>query len=377
MHKYLKHRYKLAHLPNHIQDEITERYYNGENVQQIISQYELDIKENSFFLLLPLKTENNLTCRYCGADLYKIPPSKTRLDKKEYICKDCYHIDGRYNCECRNCILEKQSKAHRDQIIKKVKKFKKNPKDIDSLDNSKTINIQELSKVDEILLGALLREHMPTKDCIITINKASKSNLAPTITFKNIIMNKLLDKNILFKISSTDRYIKFAINVNGLCQDKEKVFSLIYPKKTDETAQELRELIQDLQIYETVEYFSLTVQHRFLMVDIPEKSIIDKFYIIFSIILHDGYSTAQLFNFVYTSIKNYAANHNYASIYVDDMLTKIHQNILRYYQKAKEEGWEIKKYSRTYKIQYSELYKILSEKLGQEKDLFYFHSISG
>ncbi|MBL1244585.1 MAG: hypothetical protein COA39_009410 [Sulfurimonas sp.] len=100
MHKYLKHRYKLVNLPNHVQDEITKMNYNEENVEKMINLCKLDININSFFIIA-LKIENDLVYKYCRTNLYKIAPSKTRRDKKEYICKNCYYTAGKHNCECK------------------------------------------------------------------------------------------------------------------------------------------------------------------------------------------------------------------------------------------------------------------------------------
>lgn len=51
MHKYLKHRYKLVNLPNHVQDEITKMNYNEENVEKMINLCKLDINIIHFLLL--------------------------------------------------------------------------------------------------------------------------------------------------------------------------------------------------------------------------------------------------------------------------------------------------------------------------------------
>ena len=201
------------------------------------------------------------------------------------------------------------------------------------------------------------------------------SNLAPSIILKNKIFSALFDNNIIFEISRLGTIIKLSFNIVGLITDKEQLLNLMYPNKIKEVTEDILDIIRDLQIYEAVEYFSIIANKQFSIPNINQIQIDEEFYALFKIILENNYSTAQLHNFIYTGIRNYAAKHN-CDILNANPTIEIYQNITRYYNSAVNEKWNIKNYNRAYSIQPSELFKIVANDLLNINEALFYKSVS-
>ena len=375
MNKYFKHRHKIAHLSKEEKDKLADKYYAGENVKDLISTYNINISSGSFYLVLPLKKDPHFQCPYCNANMFILPPSKSRKYAKALICNACWHVEGKYNCECRNCILKKQDEAHAKKLQRTINKSSNNTQETHLLDESKTVRLKNLSETEKIYLGALLRVYPPIKSCLFIIDTKMPSNLAPSIILKNKIFSALFDNNIIFEISRLGTIIKLSFNIVGLITDKEQLLNLMYPNKIKEVTEDILDIIRDLQIYEAVEYFSIIANKQFSIPNINQIQIDEEFYALFKIILENNYSTAQLHNFIYTGIRNYAAKHN-CDILNANPTIEIYQNITRYYNSAVNEKWNIKNYNRAYSIQPSELFKIVANDLLNINEALFYKSVS-
>jgi len=80
--------------------------------------------------------------------------------------------------------------------------------------------------------------------------------------------------------------------------------------------------------------------NKFSLDFIRQKEVEKHFYELFMLILENGYTTAQLFYFIYSSLRNYAAE-NACSQASLNPYTKIYNNILNLYKKAQQSNWEI------------------------------------
>ena len=375
MNKYFKHRQKIAHLSKQEKDNLADKYYAGENVKDLIITYNINISSSSFHLVLPLNKDSHALCPYCNANMFILPPSKSRKYAKELICDVCWHIEGKYNCHCRNCIQKKQDEAHTKKIIKALKKSSNHNKTTDVLDESKSVKLKNLSEIEKIYLGALLRVYPPSKSSVFTINTMASSNLAPTIIMKNKIFSQLLEKNIIFEVNRSGIMLELSLNIVGLITNKEDMLSLIYPNKIKEVTQDIFKLIRDIQIHEAIEYFSVIAFNQFSIRNINQALIHEEFYALFELILENDYSTAQLFNFIYTGVRNYAAKHN-CDILKTKPTIEIYNNILKYYNSAVNEHWNIKNYNRAYLTQPSELFKIVANDLLNINEALFYKPIS-
>ena len=375
MHKYLKYRDKTQHLSKYEQLKLLCAYYKGENINALIQKYNINISIHDFYLTLYLAKTAKYTCPYCRANMYRVPPPKSQKYKKEYFCKSCWHIEGKYNCTCQNCIAKKQAiafeKKQKQQILQR---FNDN-KDAYILDNNKSIDIKTLSLKEKAYLGALLRVAPPSKNCTFRLHNVELQSFAPSVRYSKKIINSLLESGIIFEMFFSTKGIDFALNIQNICNDDNLLLDLMYPKNlsitTTDEQEELLELIREIQIYEVIEYFSYLSLNTFSLINIKQVDIEHHFYRLFNIILDSGYSTSQLFYFTYSSLRNFAANKN-CMVSDKKVYSAIYSNMLSLWNKANQEKWDIQKYNRIYGTKPSELFKLVSSNLlNIGDDLFY------
>ena len=375
MHKYLKYRDKTGHLTRHEQLKLLCAYYRGENISSLIQKYKIDISINNFNLTLYLAKTTKTACPYCKNTMFCVPPSRTKKYKKEYFCKSCWHIEGKYNCPCQNCVAKKQAIIFEQKQKKQILRKFKNQKNTHMLDNDKSIDINTFSLKERAYLGAILRFTPPSKNCIFTLHNLARHSFAPSVRYSKKIIDSLLESGAIFEISFTRSSIDFVLNIQSICSDSNLLLDLMYPQKmlnmTDGEKEELSELIREIQIYEAVEYFSRLAYDKFSIANITQADIEHHFYKIFNIILDGRYSTSQLFYFVYSALRNFAANNN-CMLSDKNAYASIYNNMLNLYNKANQEKWDIQKYNRTYGTKPSELFKLVSSNLlNIGDDLFY------
>lgn len=274
-----------------------------------------------------------------------------------------------YSCECLNCLTQKQEQANKKRILSKIKT--KNSQSLESsLIEENTIPIEELSLKERVCLGALLRAVPLNKNTFLTLHRRHTNNFAPAIPYAIYIIETLMEKGVLFKVSSDEISIKLAVNIRGIHIDKNILIALMYPDKIEAVTEELLEIIRDIQAYESIEYFAVTTP-KFHLPSFAQVDIQERFILLFKQMLNRGYSTAQLFNFIYNAIRNIAAKHNCSPDNID-MLSLIYIALSNRYDKARNENWNIKNYNRVYSQKISTIFILVSnDLLGIREALFY------
>ena len=375
MHKYLKYRDRTQHLSKHEQLKLLCAYYRGENINILIQKYNIDISIHNFHLTLYLAKTAKAICPYCKKNMYCVPPSKSKKYKKEYFCKSCWHIEGTYNCTCQNCIAKKQAiafeKKQKQQILQR---FEGN-QNTHTLDNDKSIDIHTLSLKEKAYLGALLRVAPPSRNCTFRLHNIEFQSFAPSSRYSKKIIDLLLESGIIFEMFFGTKGIDFALNIQNICSDDKLLLDLMYPKNlssiTADEQKELLELIREIQVYEAIDYFSHSVHNTFSLTNITQVDIEHHFYRFFNIVLDSGYATSQLFYFIYSSLRNFAANNN-CMVSDKKVYSSIYSNMLNLWNRANQEKWDIQKYNRIYGTKSSELFKLVaSSLLNIGDDLFY------
>lgn len=378
MHRYLKYRSRAQHLSRHEQFKLLCAYYRGENISALIKKYKINISINNFNLTLYLAKTSKTTCPYCKNYMYFIPPSRSKKYNKKFFCKSCYHIEGKYNCTCRNCIAKKQATAfeklqqrQKQQILRKFK----NNTNTGLLDNDKSIDINTLSLKEKAYIGALLRVAPPSKNCGFTLTRQSLYSFAQSMLYSKKIITSLLDSGSIFEVSSTEKSIDLILNIKYICSDNNLLLDLMYPQNlyniTPSEQEVLLELIREIQIYEATEYFSYLAYNKFSLTNITQTDIEHYYHRLFNIILDSGYSTSQLFYFIYSSLRNFAAKNN-CMVLDEKAYNSIYSNMLNLHNKACQEKWNIQKFNRLYSTKISELFNLVaSNLLDIGDDLFY------
>lgn len=359
MNLYFKHRHNITHLSEEKIKALMKAYYGGENVDKLINKYNINIKRNTLYLAFPLKKSDEHVCKYCASAMYFIPPSKRYLNRKEYICTECHHREGPMRCTCKYCVQQEK-----DETIKRKHKrnFTKNVEDENPIvKNCNGVILEEVSLRHKIFLGAFLRVANPSKNCTISIDNYPNTNeFAPSVPYKNNIIKELLENELLIEINKSKFEIHYLLNIQNICKGKKHIYNLMYPEKKAVISKELFNIIREIQIHEAIAYFAAIGRNQFSIDGINQSDIEKKFYYLFMKMLNSNYSTSQLFNFIYSALRNYAAKNNCTSIELP-YIEAIYENISRFFNKAKDENWQIKCFNRAFLIKPSELFKIVSQ----------------
>jgi hypothetical protein len=231
-------------------------------------------------------------------------------------------------------------------------------KENDSELHNGLININKLSFKEKVYLGAILRLYPIIKQCIFTISRGA-TTFAPSNVYSQKILSFLINRGIIFQTDTSLIGIQFAVNIQNICKNNQIIYDLMYPKKVINSNSNILEIAREIQVYESVEYFSLIAMNKFSLDFIRQKEVEEHFYELFVLILENGYATAQLFYFIYSALRNYAAE-NACSPTNLNAYARIYNNILSLYKKAQQSNWEIHGYNRQYITKPSELFKIMA-----------------
>jgi hypothetical protein len=348
---------------------LMSKYYDGENIEKLIIEYNIDTLPSGLSSTFKLIKTPEKICMYCKSEMYYLPPSRSAKYKQEYLCKTCFHIKGKYSCECQNCLTQKQEQANKKRILSKSK-TKNSRTQESSLIEENTIPVEELSLKERVYLGALLRAVPLNKNNFLTLDRRHRTNFAPTVPYASDIIETLMEKGVLFKVSSDEISIKFAVNIRGVHTNKKILIALMYPEKIETVTEELLEIIRDIQAYESIEYFAVTTP-KFNLPSFTQVNIEERFILLFKQMLNGGYSTSQLFNFIYNAIRNTAAKYNCSAENIG-VLNQIYIALSNRYDRAVNEDWNIKNYNRIYNQRVSEIFILVSnDLLGNREALFY------
>ncbi len=365
----IKNRSKTSHLSVDDIERLKVEYYSGGKISELILKYNIDINPNSLVSTFPLVKTESIQCQYCKTDMYFIPPSRTSKNRKEYICITCQHKESILGCKCRQC-LYRTALDKEDARNKKSLSSKKNKKVLLSIKEYPNAPLFDKTSIKERLyLGALLRAHLHYDCLLIDLNNNSAQNFAPTEEYRDAILTKLIDKNIiiLYKVGRNDsvevleKYIQgelYDICISDANKDKrELITDLMYPNinNTLYRHQDMLMLQNEIHVNELVEYMMLIV----LKFGFRSFLVEERYRILFSQILKK-YSLGQTFNFIYAVIRNQAAyskqkcHEGYIPI-----SNYIYKGILDRYNRAQVFGWNITPFDRIFEAQQTELSKLI------------------
>jgi len=367
----LKNRSKTSHLSLDELKELKSKYYSGENVNSLVKKYRINVHANSLCSSFPLILSSEKVCIHCDSNMYFVPPLKNTPNKKEYYCMTCRHVEGVFVCECTQCVKLKYEKKKKYEVerILEVKNKKDYVLSVREYPNSPSFD--KLSIKEKVYLGALLRVGLDEKHLLISLDYGIPNDFAPMLAYRELIIAVLLDRKIITPYTfdndrSNNRYRDFSITIHyDICisdvdkNKKELIISLMYPEKVplhkwDETI----DLLKEVQINEAIEYMMLTLQQFSL----PIFEIEQKHEILFMKIL-EKYSQGQLFNFIYSMIKDLAAysKSNYQK-YIP-ISNYLHKKILDRFEYATMNKWNISNYRRAWQGKQTELSKLVSNRL--------------
>lgn len=369
MQKNHKYKTKLDHLSSEEIKYLKLKYYAGESTKKLTLKYSIDVAPSNLFRTFPLVRTESMKCKYCKVPMYFIPPSKTNRNRKEYICTSCQHKESILGCRCRKCLYQKAIDIEGARR-KKSLHSKKNKEAIITAKEYPNAPILSMVNIKERLyLGALLRAHLHYDCLLIDLRSNSAQSYAPTEEYRNKILEDLLEKNIIaaYRINENEnseileKYVQgelYDICISDIDKNKREIVEeLMYPdnRSLPYLYRDIYTLQEEVQINEAIEYMMLIIKKfDFYTFDVQEK-----YCILFSQILK-RYSLGQLFNFIYTAIRNQAAyskrvcRQGYIPI-----ANYIYKSISDRYNKAQDKDWNIVSYNRICEAEETELSKLI------------------
>ena len=219
-----------------------------------------------------------------------------------------------------------------------------------------------LSIKDKAYLGALLHASVLKEEAVIDLSQGIPQELAPTQIYREDIVASILKKGTMVVLIEKEEmcpvYQKLLYRVHFKDTDKA-LEELMYPEYVLESERaEALVLLREVQLYEAIEYMLLILQKFHL----PEFRLGQRYRLLFLQILKT-YSLGQLFNFIYTAIRNQAAYRQVNTGTYVPLANYIYKKIIDRYEKATLEDWKIMNFDRVWGWQQSELSKLVCNRL--------------
>lgn len=304
---------KLSHLTPDEIDELIKRYYKNEKITELKRDFNFTLSSNQLVKYFPPEV-TEINCKYCHTNFTKLRIQReySSYNKSVAACPACGHVENA-NCSCFNCLMEE---LRRKEKIRSEKKEKLNQFLHGRLETS--IDIENLSFVQKIYLGAFLREGLSEDFSYIKSVEDFINPLAPTREFQIEILSTLIDDQIIIIHSDTDPdyyWINYFEEVDRITYNRDQVKWLLNVKKNGLSRIELIEslispldlkekdyenafqLWKRIALYESLEYFKYHVYNVFSV----DYKIGTKTISVINDLLND-FSVSQIYGIIYYSI---------------------------------------------------------------------------
>ena len=141
---------KLNHLDSKQIEELIYRYYNEENITELIQEFDINVSPGNLYKCFP-SVKTVLKCKYCDSSLYRKQPSRSGSSGLIKFCKNCGHEESN-SCNCSNC------KEHREYLKKNRESICRNLiNDYVDGSNLPKISPENIPLEDEVYLQALIK----------------------------------------------------------------------------------------------------------------------------------------------------------------------------------------------------------------------------
>lgn len=372
--KYWPMNEKMSHLSEAQINDLMDRYYAGEKATALLSEFQIQTTVSRLPSLFPPQVHEE-TCIYCN-DVHLISKrlGKTALSYRSNSpkCPQCGHEDGKY-CNCSNC---------RDcrEIAKRMEDEEKELA-IEAAFGGPARSFAEVSQLtfkDAVYLLTVVR-HSASEDLEeVSPFGDSFPLMAPTFDFRNEIVKNLYAKGIvrISPLSSPSAFI-FDDSFESVTSyyPAQVIWELLpgsNPASKKAYLQELEAVVKasekwpsewNLQMmevalylakHECLEYFVFQLNERGYKLD----ALGEKTHMTFEDLLVD-YSIAQIFNLTWQAVrdvtdynvKNGIPNYRGKNNFIGAIKTKA--------DKARAEGWEIRKSRRDFNCPATVMHSVL------------------
>jgi len=364
---------KLSHLTEQELNQLIERYYNKEKVSDLIEEFNISLNPSQLVKHFPPEIIDT-KCEYCNVNFIK--PRRSRdyysWNENEGFCPNCGHENTIF-CSCKNCT--------EIEILKQEKQRQSKQEILDEIlfiDEDDKIDINSLTFIEKVYLGAFLREGISEDYNYIKPIVDFINPLAPTAEFQSEIINHLIDKNIILIHPSTDsefieiiddnegnfRYypykVKWYLNIQKENTNKVPLIEdLINPKKIEtENLEDAFRLWKKISLNETLEYFIHSVNNILGI----EYNVGDKTISVLKDLLTD-YSVSQIYGIIYKSTNNALRFQAEKGVSRKHSANTIIGNAQSYGERAKINNWQLIKYNRIKECPESALSKFFFERI--------------
>jgi hypothetical protein len=363
----------LSHLSEEQVLDLIERYYDNEKVSDLISEYNIDIRPSELIRCFPPEVLDT-TCIYCNIKRIRRRVSRSNPSWKlepDY-CPNCFHHNGE-RCFCKNC--------NSTELEKKNTEINDKQKFIDiwleQYEEDK-IDLENLSFIDKVYLGALLREGMsedyeyirpaetfinplaPTREFVLEIikhlEKIDAIVIHPDTGHNTIVINDYENGNY----SYYPYKVMWSLNVKSAGHSKAALVEIIINPIGLDNSQfnEALELWKGIALYESIEYFRDSVEN-ILGID---YEIGDKTKTILSDLV-SYYSVSQIYGILYKATNNALRFQAEKGVSMKHASNTIIGNAQSYGDRAKINKWDLQKYNRIKNCPESALSKFFFDRI--------------
>lgn len=351
---------------------LIHRYYDGEKVTHLLKEYEVKVSANKFASCLPYFTSQHM-CPYCAELAFSVG-SKSEKDGNIYVkmireCYQCGHkIDPKnpnLKCDCAECQGYFEDILNND-ISASIEYTKSNA------------DYENESEYIKLMIAALLRSGQSEYDLelIKPVFTEEKSKLSPIQEVSIKIISTLKRTNwIRFAEESQEscftvedgeitRYVPLKTTYRlNLVDDFGGVTALTNPDLSNTHQIVMYEKWLEIAQAECLEYLVYHLDEYNLPDDIGPKT---------KAVIYEGlkrFSVSQMFNFIWRAAKNAAAYYQKDRVTKQHAVNSIPGSMQRDMDRAVAEGWEVKGYSRNYKLPrsiYAGMFYDLALKMGDK-----------
>lgn len=355
----------LSHLNEKELSTLIERYYSGESVKTLLSEYNIDCLPSNLYKHFPPKAVPSEHCRYCDEILITNRKSRTYGDsffKSDLYCPCCGHMPYALECKCENCIsLKKVIQEHKKNLI------------FQCYSNKHKIEFNSLSFQNKIYLSALCRLLLEEDTETITpySQKQLIQPLAPRMDMVGKIYDSLLKEKaiVVSPYSSVDAFaeenfpnsfypyeVEYRLNI--LNSDITTMLHANYYDKENEHEQIVAYgLWKRIAVEDCISYLTYRLDELRFPFSPGEKT-----YKTFEEIL-ESFSISQVYYFIYSAVKSAATYYQKGNISRQHAANTTINSCQRLAERALNENWNVDHYSRIKELPQSELATVLFNKI--------------
>lgn len=347
---------RLSHLKITEIKELLKKYYNNSNtIATLIENYNLDIKLNEFYKILPPIVFQDIICERCQSNMIAKRPSKSNMNNPLKIkCSNCHHNNDYNSCNCEACKAEKEEKI---KILHLEKRNMINTiYDISILNPKK---YEELSLYEKLYLSSVAREGLDENMEKIKPIKNFIRKISPTKSYNSNILNLLINNNILHvhpdsEISSfvddenfPNKFyiyeVYYYINVSSDKYNYRKLMErIINPRKEDVkgSVETYYNLWIEIALEECKEYLTYNMNSVGFNFSIGDKTIS-----LFKDLLKN-FSVGQIYCIIYKGVTNATRYYQEKKITKKQAANSVISYCRNYGERAVINGWDIKPFNR-------------------------------